>query len=483
MSERYSHLFTLPENLYSEGSPMVITAGALLKDNQTGRILAQLKFRSLSDKVIKAVKVKLELSDTAGKNIGEAVVYDYLDLNASRNTEFGQKTPVPVLDSKARSYQAAVTEVVFEDRSVWTADGGSWEPLSKPSALVFGDGELLKQYKLKFGSSSQYKPKAEKDLWHCTCGTLNHEGEKCCFCHHSFLELQTVDMAKLEEEKNARLTLEAKQAEEEAERNAIKEKQDKKRMVYGAVAVAILLIVFIAFGIVTNSPQYIAKQTIKEGFVHFENKDFAQAESIWQTVEQEAADEAGYMPSAEELMKYDASLIYEYASYLSCKSFTEAIPVYELIPDYQDSVAIAGEMQLLLDMYAGEYEFVSHTEQHDDDPPEDRHSMRNIFIYDLRYSSNEDRNICILENQDDPYGVHLSLNREPFVVNREDGYTLSCQERIINNTIKQLKYILSQDTLDGKTITSNSTWYYATKSGGYDISWQEIDKIVWKKIS
>jgi len=37
MSERYSKLFAFPENLYAAGSPVVIAAGALLKDNQTGK--------------------------------------------------------------------------------------------------------------------------------------------------------------------------------------------------------------------------------------------------------------------------------------------------------------------------------------------------------------------------------------------------------------------------------------------------------------
>ena len=45
-----------PNNLYTQDSPLLIAAGALLKDNQTGNILAQIKFRSLSNKEIKAIK-------------------------------------------------------------------------------------------------------------------------------------------------------------------------------------------------------------------------------------------------------------------------------------------------------------------------------------------------------------------------------------------------------------------------------------------
>ena len=195
MNERYSNVFMLPQNLYAVGSPVVIAAGTLLKDNQTGRIVAQLKFRSISNKPIKALKIRMDLFDTAGNSVGEPVLFDYLDLSVSRDAEFGQKTPVPVPDNKARSYKAAVTEVIFADKTIWTATGGAWEPLRSPAPLTISDPELLKQYQLRFGSNSRYTPKEEKDLWHCTCGALNHSGENCHICRHSLFELQTVDIA------------------------------------------------------------------------------------------------------------------------------------------------------------------------------------------------------------------------------------------------------------------------------------------------
>ena len=50
MSERYSKLFSLPENLYAEGAPVIVSAGNLLKDNQTGKVLAQLKIKNITEK-------------------------------------------------------------------------------------------------------------------------------------------------------------------------------------------------------------------------------------------------------------------------------------------------------------------------------------------------------------------------------------------------------------------------------------------------
>lgn len=261
MSERYSNVFMLPQNLYAVGSPVVIAAGTLLKDNQTGRIVAQLKFRSISDKIIKAVKVRLDLFDTAGSPIAESVVFDYLDLSASRDAEFGQKTPVPISDNKARSYKASITEVVFADKCVWSATGEAWEPLSSPVPLTISDPELLKQYQKRFGSGSRYVPKEEKDLWYCTCGVLNHSGENCHVCRNSLFELQTVDMAELEAEKATRLEKEARWAAERKAADDIQKQKNKKtlRIMIAAVC-AIVAVVVLMVTVVIPSMQKSAEQ-------------------------------------------------------------------------------------------------------------------------------------------------------------------------------------------------------------------------------
>ena len=94
MSERYTRLFALEENLYSDGSPVVISAGALLKDNQTGAVLAQLKIRNIGSKMIKAAAVRITCFDTVGKPLEGTAEKEYLDLTAGRDEEFGQKSLV-----------------------------------------------------------------------------------------------------------------------------------------------------------------------------------------------------------------------------------------------------------------------------------------------------------------------------------------------------------------------------------------------------
>ena len=61
MAERYSQLYLLPEDLYTPGAPLVIAAGALLRDTLTGQLIAQLKLQSITVKTITAVKKTLHI--------------------------------------------------------------------------------------------------------------------------------------------------------------------------------------------------------------------------------------------------------------------------------------------------------------------------------------------------------------------------------------------------------------------------------------
>ena len=48
MGETYTRLYSLPERLYTMGAPVVVAAGALLKDNRNGNIIVQLKIQEYS---------------------------------------------------------------------------------------------------------------------------------------------------------------------------------------------------------------------------------------------------------------------------------------------------------------------------------------------------------------------------------------------------------------------------------------------------
>lgn len=329
MSERYSRVFSLPENLYAHGSPVVIGAGALLKDNLTGAILGQLKLRNVSPGRIRAVSVCLELFDTAGSALGEAVEYDYLDLDVARDTEFGQKIPIRVPHAKARSFRASVKEVIFEDHSVWRENGEPWECLSGPVRLHFQDAELLTQYKIKFGSSSTYEPQQIKDLWYCTCGALNRQEEVCHKCRKSLFELQRLDMEELNAEKEARLEEQARRIAAEKALAVAKKKRIRRRVtLFGSLTVMLVAGYLLVTKVVIPTTMYNKAVSLME------SGSYEQAVEAFREME-DYRDSGLLMQDCQEKLR--ESIYTQAAQLLQEQRFDEATAMFESLGDYRDS--------------------------------------------------------------------------------------------------------------------------------------------------
>ena len=216
MNERYTRLFSLPEHLHAPGAPVVIAAGALLLDNQTGRVLAQLKIQNIGPKVIKAVTVLLSPLDTVGQSLGEPVRHQYLDLSAGRDQEFGQQVPVFFPDATTRGYAARVQEVAFVDNTLWTAEeDAAWTPLPAPVPLerALGDAELAHQFRIQYGKACLYQYLPQDDVWRCACGALNQQEEETCHkCGASAAALRSPDLPALQQGRDVRLARAREQA-------------------------------------------------------------------------------------------------------------------------------------------------------------------------------------------------------------------------------------------------------------------------------
>ena len=269
MSERYSRLFALSGESYTPGAPVTLAAGALLKDNQTGKVLAQLKLRSISPKPIKAAKVQIIPMDTVGRPLGEPVEHAYLDLSVSRNVDFGQKSAILLPDAECRRFSARVTEVAFGDNTVWSSNG-EWKPLpyARPLQEALPDVELYKQYRLTYGNQCRYLPSEHEDLWYCGCGALNRKEESTCHkCGLELFRLKTVDWAALDVQKNARVAAEQAEAKrlaeeqakadaarraEEARQQEIAAAKAKKKKKIGAICAVLAVVVCAAAYVVTQ---------------------------------------------------------------------------------------------------------------------------------------------------------------------------------------------------------------------------------------
>lgn len=267
MSERYSKLFSLPENLYTTGAPVVIAAGALLKDNQSGTVLAQLKLQNINSRTIKAATVQIFPMDTAGDAIAESATYQYLDLNAGRDDFFGQKAAIPLPNATTRSFSVIVTEVIFLENTKWIADGKEWRPLKKPASIGWGDPELVKQFHRDYGEYSNNMLSEDDDLWVCICGAINHRGETCCHkCNQELSHLRNFNIDDLRKRKGERLVLEAA-----AEKKRLEKRQHNIRIakivsaVLAAVAVLCIAIRFASEAVKKNNAYNNAASLMEQG--------------------------------------------------------------------------------------------------------------------------------------------------------------------------------------------------------------------------
>ena len=263
MAERYTRLFTISQtDLYETGSPLLICAGALLKDMQTGRMIAQLKFRNIGIKRIAAVKISVHAFDAFGTEVEGVPEFQYLDLSIPRDREFGQKTPIVLPNTETRSFSCACKSVIFADGARWESETDEWQPLTKQKTIESRLGGLAEQYRrdTRFPSAN-YAVTEDRDLWLCVCGAINHREEIACHtCNAKREELKAAENPELlkehdeayrcrlaEQAEAARIEMErkAEEARIEAERKAEearikKEKAARKRRKVLAITLPIL---------------------------------------------------------------------------------------------------------------------------------------------------------------------------------------------------------------------------------------------------
>lgn len=251
MSERYARLFSLPENLYQPGSPVMILAGALLKDNQTGGILALMKFKNVGTKPIRGLKVRFFPQDLTGIDLDQPLEHQYLDLNAARDGEFGQKEPVAFPNAVTRAFRVEVYQVVFADGTLWNQEQSQWSPMPPLQALetALGDKELCKEYQILYGANCRIMPQEDKGLWRCTCGAWNMESEANCHaCWKNLDQLKALDLEQLKASRDARLAREQQaMAAQQAAASQAPSKGNRPQWLIPGIAA--LLVVLVGVGV------------------------------------------------------------------------------------------------------------------------------------------------------------------------------------------------------------------------------------------
>ena len=329
MSERYTKLFALPDGqeLYGEGSPVLIAAGVLSKDNQTKNTLVQLKFRSIERRIIRELTVRVQPIDADGAPLGE-VEHRYQELSAELEEEFGAKSPIFLNSAGVRSFSVRVTGAVFTDGTVWQDENADWGLLPEKSEIqnVGWEPELRKQFRMEYRTESGYLPWHARGLWLCPCcGKLNREtAEECYSCQTQkpgpdYLETLCQHMnARLEEERKA--AAEAAAAAEERRKETAK-KAKKIGKIAAIVAVLVVAAVVVYQTVIKNMLAYQdAEQLAQQG-------EYEEAIAAFEAL-------GDYKDSAEQI----EAVKYAWAQAKEAEEdYSGAAELYHELGDYQDS--------------------------------------------------------------------------------------------------------------------------------------------------
>ena len=113
MSDRYIRRFALPERLYTASAPVVLAAGVLLEDTKIPRLVAQMKWKSITPGTLTALTVAVRRPEEGG-DTGKTV-FTYSDLHITRGQTFGVYTAVVLPMGPQRSMEIRALSADFTD--------------------------------------------------------------------------------------------------------------------------------------------------------------------------------------------------------------------------------------------------------------------------------------------------------------------------------------------------------------------------------
>ena len=328
MSNNLNKLYALPELLHARGCPVIIVAGVLYKLEGTDeKILVQLKFKNMGDKIVKAIKVDIQTFDVSGNPVDEKLEHQYLDLSIGFNSEYTDRKGVLLKTKTIRSFNVKITEIVFSNGDIWS-NNIEFQPLPKPADIKEKLGaELAEQYKREIGKYAKYEPFPHEDIWCCTCGEYNRIDES--FCHYCktnrIKQFESLDHSHLS--KNKEIFEKEKQikAEKQAQEERIQKEKNKKVAKISGItlsifAIVLVLVVALVINIQKNNNYNKALSMMNDG-------NYSEAVLLFEKLET-------FKESEENISECNYHIALDFVEAGKCD---EAIEIFESLGEYKDS--------------------------------------------------------------------------------------------------------------------------------------------------
>lgn len=278
MAERFTRLFQLGNDLYLDGSPVIVCAGALLNDTVTGSMIAQIKYQNISEKKIVAAKVQLCAYDAMRAALDERIEYSYHNLDVSSGAYWGGDKAIILPDRASNSFEIIGFSVAFDDGTCWKSecvDTFISIPASPLLVDELHDMALVEQYCIETTPKAKFVPMEYGSLWRCACGCIN-QGAVCTGCNtDKIVAFEKLNIPLLSEKMAGRLEIEARQ---KAEKQA-KERKWMKNTAIILTIVAVMTVVGSVYGFWIRPNIIVPAKKYKEALTLYQNGEYKQAES------------------------------------------------------------------------------------------------------------------------------------------------------------------------------------------------------------
>lgn len=187
MSETKQVVFNSNHTLLQKECNIQIKEQKLLKKDD--QICAQINFKNLGQKPIKAVFIKIDEYNILHEMISQNFEYQYLDLDIWRGQTFGQEAYIKLKHTTTREIKIYIDKVVYLDGTIWSNDNEE-RPINFEEAQLMSEtmeSELIEQYKRESDNDNIvtdndiYNYTENEDNWICTCGGQNFSNETRCY--------------------------------------------------------------------------------------------------------------------------------------------------------------------------------------------------------------------------------------------------------------------------------------------------------------
>lgn len=236
--------FTSYDIVEFTNSPIYIVAKALRYDNSFKTSLLQTKFKNLSEKTVKSLDVKVLLKDINGEIIDE-LDHNFLDIVQDNYNCFGSDKPIVLKNQAIFDFDIVLTNVAFQDGESISFSDVNYTTFKNELFNKDIPAELALEFSTATSSQTNNALQIGDNFWRCTCGEvndINHTNCVKCDANRDVLEkhynVELLTQIKDERLENLRLE-EEKKAQEKAE---IKQKMKSllKKVLIGAIAIALL---------------------------------------------------------------------------------------------------------------------------------------------------------------------------------------------------------------------------------------------------